>query len=318
MKMLPRYTKVMNLGNSGTERALIGPIVMQEKIDGSQFRFGVNEDGELIMGSKAVNWERDSWDKMFKAGCDYLLSIEDIIKQNYKPDTYFFCEYLQGPKHNVLKYDRVPEGHLVLFDILQAGQWIQSRESLEATAIELEIDAVPEIYNGEVELPILDFLKHTVEETESFLGGTKIEGIVIKNYGEWIHVGGAIFPVFTKYVREAYREQHAKDWKVKAPKASLQGYFQSFNNENRWLKAIQHLKEKGELTNSVKDIGALLKEIQQDIKEEDTETIKEVLFKHFSKDLLRTAIKGFPEWYKEYLIKENVEGVDINTSEMVE
>jgi len=234
MKMVPKYTKVMNLGNSGTERALVGEVVVQEKIDGSQFRFGINEDGELVMGSKSVNWEYEQWDKMFKPGCDYLLSIEEVIKQNYKPDTYFFCEYLQSPKHNVLKYDRIPEGHLILFDMMQEGQWIKSRVSLEATAIELNIDVVPELFRGVIEMQRVgagpkfdrtkgwtgtDFLKNMINQTMSVLGGVTIEGVVMKNYNEWMHVGGQVYPVFTKYVRESYKEQHAKDWKVKAPRA---------------------------------------------------------------------------------------------------
>ena len=35
MKQVPKYTKVLNLGSSRTERALIGEVVCQEKIDGS-------------------------------------------------------------------------------------------------------------------------------------------------------------------------------------------------------------------------------------------------------------------------------------------
>jgi hypothetical protein len=323
MKMVPKYTKVMNLGNSGTERALVGEVVIQEKIDGSQFRFGLNEDREVVMGSKSVNWEHGTWDQMFKAGCDYVLSIEERIKKNYQPDTYFFCEYLQKPKHNVLKYDRIPEGNLILFDVLEAGQWMTSRESLEATAIELDIDVVPELHRGVVTMQRvgagekfdrtkgwtgIDFLKNMINQTMSILGGVTIEGVVIKNYNEWMNVGGNIYPVFTKYVRESHKEQHASDWKARSPKATLGDFFASFADENRWRKAIQHLAEKGELTNSVKDIGPLLSEIQRDIKEEEAEDIKNFLYKYFLKDLLRVAIRGFPEWYKEYLMKTNLVG----------
>lgn len=323
MKMVPKYTKVMNLGNSGTERALVGEVIIQEKIDGSQFRFGLNEDGEFVMGSKAVNWEYEQWDKMFKPGCEYLLSIEDTIKETFKPDTYFYAEYMLSEKHNVLKYGRVPKNHFVLFDCLMAGEWVRDRKQLQFFAHKLGVDVVPELYRGVVEMQRvgsgpkfdhtrswtgIDFMKNMIGQTMSILGEVQIEGIVIKNYNEWLTLGGQVYPVFTKYVREAYREQHMKDWKVKAPKASLQDYFQGFNNENRWLKSIQHLKEKGELTNTVKDIGALLKEIQSDIKAEETDNIKQVLFNHFIKDLMRTSIRGFPEWYKDYLISENLQG----------
>lgn len=321
MKMVPKYTKVLNLGNSGTERALVGEVVIQEKVDGSQFRFGLNEDNELMMGSKSVNWEYGIWDKMFNEGCESIKGVESHIKNNFPKDTYFFCEYLQKPKHNVLKYERVPSRHLILFDVLLNGKWTTDRKELEEYAALLGLDVVPELYRGVVEMKRVgagekfdrtkgwtgtDFLKNMIHQTMSILGGVTIEGVVMKNYNEWIHVGGMVFPVFTKYVREEYREQHDKTWKSKSPKTSLNEYFQSFANENRWMKAVQHLKEGGTWTNSVKDIGPLVKEIQADIKVEEIEEIKAYLYKHFIEDIMRTSIRGFVDWYKEFLIRENL------------
>lgn len=321
MKMVPKYTKVMYLGNSGTERALVGEVVIQEKVDGSQFRFGLNEDGELVMGSKSVNWEHGVWDKMFNPGCEHVMSLEETIKQTFNPDTYFYCEYLQKPKHNVLKYERVPSGHLVLFDVLHEGKWIIDRGNLDVHAHDLGIEAVPELYRGVVEMQRVgagekfdrtkgwtgtDFLKNMINQTMSFLGGVTIEGVVMKNYNEWMTIGDMVFPVFTKYVREEYKEQHDKAWKTKSPKTSLEEYFKSFNNENRFRKAIQHMKESGNLTNSVKDIGPLLKEIQEDIKVEEKEQIQEYLYNHFIKDIMRVSVRGFADWYKEFLINENL------------
>ena len=55
MKHIPHYTKVLTLGSSYTENALVGDVIIQEKVDGSQFRFGINEDGELLFASKGAN-----------------------------------------------------------------------------------------------------------------------------------------------------------------------------------------------------------------------------------------------------------------------
>ena len=41
--------------------------------------------------------------------------------------------------------------------------------------------------------------------------------------------------------------------------------------------------------------------IKQDVLEEEKENIKELLYKLFKEDVLRVAINGFPEWYKQYL-----------------
>jgi len=323
MKMLPKYTKVLTLGAQRTERALIGEVVVQEKVDGSQFRFGLNEDREILYGSRSKNFEPDASERMFKSGVDYLSGIEDEIKKGFRPDTYFFCEYLQKEKHNVLKYDRVPKNHFVLFDVLLNGKWIgEDRDLLKDHAMLLGIDVVPELWRGTIETQRvgagekfdrtkgythLDFLKNMIHQNMSFLGGVQVEGVVIKNYNEKIDLGSVVYPLFTKYVREEYKEQHNADWKSRSPKASLQEYIDGFCNENRWTKAVQHLKEQGELEQSPRDIGGLIKEIQEDIKTEERENIKDVLYKHFLKDIMRRSVRGFPEWYKELLINENLE-----------
>ena len=323
MKLLPKYTKVRTLGSSRTERAMVGEVVIQEKIDGSQFRFGLNEDGELVLGSKGVNWEYQAWDKMFALGAEYVTSIADKIKMTFMPDTYFFCEYLNKPKHNTLTYDRVPKNNLILFDVMFNGEWIgQDRKSLEMHAFDLGIDVVPELWRGTVEVKRigagekfdrtkgwehLDFLKNMINTTMSFLGGVQIEGVVIKNYHEFLELGGHEYPLFTKYVRETFKEQHDKAWKSKSPKFTLQDYMVSFATDARWEKAIQHLRDEDRLDISPKDIGPLIKEVQKDIREECVDDIKDFLYKMFIQDLLRMSVRGLPDWYKDKLVTDNLD-----------
>lgn len=322
MKSLPHYTKVITLGSNYTENALVGEVIVQEKVDGSQFRFGINEDKELIMGSKGVRIVPIEGDeelltvpKMFKPAVKHILSMKKILSK-FPPDTYFFVETLQKPKHNVLKYGKVPKNHIVLFDVLEQGGWV-SRLRLEDTANLLGIDTIPELYRGIIERKRIDtgaggykssatdFIKRIIETTHSFLGEEMIEGVVIKNYKQTIMLGGNVFPLFTKYVREAYKERHNVEWKIKSPKGALQEFIDSFKNEARWTKAIMHAKEKGLLTNSPKDIGLLIKTVQNDIIEEEKENIKKFLYNKFIKDILRVSTRGLPEYYKEKLL-ENV------------
>jgi hypothetical protein len=320
MKHLPHYTKVMTLGAAYTENALVGPIVLQEKVDGSQFRFGLTEEGKFLVGSKNSVIGHPDEVKMFKKGVEYLFKIRKLIKKNFKKDTYFFAEYLQKPKHNVLKYSHVPLNNIVLFDVLEQGKWV-SRIRLEEIATFLKIDIIPELYKGElntarinksslkVSSPAVDRLKRILETTPSFLGNETIEGVVIKNYNQTVLLGGNVFPLFTKYVREVFKERHNLEWKIKKPKDSVQVYINSFKNEARWQKAIIHLQEKGQLEKQPQDIGKLIKVVQQDIIEEEAENIKTFLYNKFSKEILRKAVRGLPEWYKEQLLK-NLKGTD--------
>jgi hypothetical protein len=160
---------------------------------------------------------------------------------------------------------------------------------------------VPLFYKGKINSPdeILKFL-----ETDSFLGKQRIEGVVVKNYHRQFLIGGRPIPIMTgKYVSEAFKEVRRKNWNMEnTGKGKFQVFKEGFKTEARWHKAIQHLKENGELEHSPKDIGKLLKEVQRDITIEEKENIKEFLWREFGNDILRYSVGGFPEWYKKYLL----------------
>ena len=135
--------------------------------------------------------------------------------------------------------------------------------------------------------------------TESCLGGHKIEGVVVKNYkctadGKYM-VG--------KFVSEAFKERHEKEWGERNPGRQdiIEDIIQSLKTEPRRLKAVQHLAEKGELQNVPQDIGKLFKEMQNDIDGEESDYIKERLYRHFKQQIQRGVCSGLAEWYKERL-----------------
>lgn len=304
MLQVPSYVKISHVSGSAAKDAFIGDeIIIQEKVDGSQFDFGWNENMELVARSKGKNQDLDAPDKMFNNACTTIQSIK------YRPpaDTYFYCEYLEKPKHNVLCYDHIPTGGLVLFDVLlPGGQFLgKERSALENYAAQLGIDVIPELYRGAVDL---DLLLEIVADNDSYLGREKIEGVVCKNYDQAVNMYGHIFPTMVKYVREAFKERHGREWKSGGDHTSSRlnatTFIQSFRAEPRWQKAIIHARELSQLVGEPKDIGPLVKLIQQDIREEETDTIKNTLYKLFIDDILRTAIAGFPEFYKRKLLED--------------
>jgi hypothetical protein len=143
---------------------------------------------------------------------------------------------------------------------------------------------------------------------ESVLGGEQIEGIAIKNYKQFHNVPWMFgHPIFAKFVQEKFKERNATAWKAETQTGLIEQLIAEYKSENRWLKAIQHLKEQNLLTDSPKDIGNIIKEILRDIEEEEKENIKEALWKHFWDRRLRMGvIHGFPMWYKEKLAKESL------------
>ncbi|KKK50998.1 hypothetical protein LCGC14_3119400, partial [marine sediment metagenome] len=137
----------------------------------------------------------------------------------------------------------------------------------------------------------------------SILGGSKVEGIVIKNYTRFGKDGKALMG---KFVSEEFKETNKRDFNARNPSATdiKQRIIESLKTEARWNKAVQHLKEKGILEGSVKDIGNLIKEARQDIIEECEDFIKQKLYEWAKGDIMRGATGGLPEWYKEQLAKK--------------
>jgi hypothetical protein len=159
----------------------------------------------------------------------------------------------------------------------------------------------------------LEVVPHFVEELseerlnwilthDSFLGGCKIEGIVIKNYTQF---GPDKKVLMGKMVSKEFKEIHGKEWKRMNPTQGdiISQLGERYRAEGRWSKAIHRLRDSGELDHSVKDIGPLIKEIPLDIKKECEEEIKELLFKWAWPKVYRLTLRGFPEFYKKYLLR---------------
>lgn len=169
-------------------------------------------------------------------------------------------------------------------------------------AIDLGLEVVPCFYRGSIKSH--DELTKWLE-TDSVLGGQKVEGVVVKNYHQLCMVGNLSWPSFGKCVRTDFKEKHGKDWKsLYFPSNKLEAFVGGFRTEARWNKAIQHLRERGELSGEPKDIGPLMKEIAVDLKEEEEENIKTWLFGHFLSQICRKAQSGLPEYYKQKLSED--------------
>jgi hypothetical protein len=142
-------------------------------------------------------------------------------------------------------------------------------------------------------------------ETVSYLGGQTIEGVVVKRYEDWMFLGRILTPVKAgKYVTEKFKEVHQRDWsRLNTSKGKFEQLQDKYRSEARWQKAIQHLKERGESTGTVRDIGPLMKEIQKDLREEESENIAHDLYTIFGDDVVKYAGKGFVEWFKNGIMK---------------
>lgn len=299
--MVHSFPKIFTLGQTYIKDILDGEVEITEKIDGSQFVFG-KIDNKLHIRSKGASLYVDSPEKMFSNGISFVSEKENILPDN----TIFYCEYLRVARHNILHYKTVPKNHLILFGVYlsKSDTWISVYNELESYSKILDIDVVPLLHNGVFNIEKVDQLL----KTESILGGADIEGFVVKNYKKAFLLGGQPIPLMAgKYVTENFKEKHKENWgKEHSSKGKWEIYKQSFKTEARWLKSIQRLKEVGKLECSPRDIGNLIKEIQNDVVEEYKEDIKEFLWKEFGGEIIRISTHGFPEFYKRYLLEQSV------------
>jgi hypothetical protein len=293
------YPKIYNVGHSYLNDFFTEPVLVEEKVDGSQFSFGIF-NGEIKARSKGVQLVIDAPEKMFSRAVETVKELAPSLKDGWT----YRAEYLQTPKHNTLAYDRNPKGCLIIFDINPGHEQYLSYDEKKAEAMRLGLECVPKLYEGLLQ-SAEEF--NRLLETISVLGGQKIEGVVCKNYSK---MGPDKKCLMAKYVCESFKELNHKSWKEQNPKQGdiIQILAGKYKTPARWNKAIQHLKEKGQLTDSPKDIGAVVKEAQQDLREECAQDIMQDLFNWAYPQLSRICSNGLPEYYKQYLVSKQFDG----------
>jgi hypothetical protein len=298
MEAIPAYPKIYALGHPALRNLLNGPVTVQEKIDGSQLSFA-KLDGRLRIRSKGREIFVEAPDKMFEEGVKYVQSIESKLVENW----VYRCEYLRVAKHNSLCYSRIPRNHLILFDVGIGLETYLPSADLTKIAANLDIDYVPVYIVGDMDLETFQrFMGH-----ESILGGQKIEGVVIKNYGEFCQKSGHV--LMGKYVSEHFKEVHSKEWKTSNPgrQEVMAMLIAKYRSEARWEKGVFKLRDEGKLQHAPQDIGPLMKMIAPDVEAECKEEIMETLWKYFWPQIARGVTAGLPEWYKTRLVHEQFE-----------
>lgn len=295
MKSFHTYPKVYAVGHAAIQDLFKGNVVVQEKVDGSQISFGqFGDELKIRSGNRVFDQYPDS---MFAKA---LEEIEYIAKLKGLHNRWTYRgEYLRKPKHNTLKYDRVPTHNIIIFDISVGDNEFLYRGKVMEECQRLGLEYVPTFYTGLVSSP--SELKKLLDKS-SVLGGTKVEGVVIKNYRMFCADGRVMMG---KFVSEEFKEIHKKEFSKDNPsKGDILEYLKSrYCAVGRWAKAVQHMKEAGEYSPDVRNIGPLIKLVHQDIEEECGDEIKQHLYNWAIKQILRASTRGFPQWYKERMLE---------------
>lgn len=298
------YPKIFALGHRALENLLADPVLVEEKVDGSQFSFGkfLAEDGTpyLRCRSRGAELNVEAPEKLFAPSVATAKRLFDQLTTGWA----YRGEALASPKHNTLAYDRVPAGNVILFDVSTGKEAYLDRDAKEVEAQRLGLEIVPVVHRGMI--ASAEQFREMLNRV-SILGGQNVEGIVVKNYARFGIDGHALMG---KFVSEAFKETHAGDWRERNPNGGdvLQQLVTSYRSPARWAKSVQHLREAGQLTDSPKDIGAIIKACAADVEAECGAEIRELLFKWaWEKGVRRGIVGGVAEWYKEELLKKQFE-----------
>ena len=296
------YPKVHNLGHPAVTDLLKDEVIVEEKVDGSQFSFGVfdlNGERTIKIRSKGCELHPDAPEKMFDAAVKVVKEIAPLLVVGWT----YRAEYLQKPKHNTLAYDRIPARHLMIFDVNTGHEHYLGYEEKAGEALRLGLEVVPLVHKGAI-ADLKQF--QDLIDRPSALGGQKVEGVVVKNYKRFTIDGKAMIG---KFVAEGFKEMNDVDFRLRNPAQGdvVQALIQRYHSPARWAKAVQHLREKGQIEDSPRDIARLIREIPADIKAECESEIKEALFSGAWDKIARASTAGMPVWYKEQLLKKQFE-----------
>lgn len=299
VKEIESYSKVWGFGHTALAEVDLfdGDIVVQEKIDGSQFSFG-RIDGELFCRSKRVMIDLDDPGMFAKAVAEVQERQDELL-----PGIIYRGEFVSKPKHNTLTYDRTPEGFIIGYDVLGHSGYVNDPIEVRNLFNDLGLETVPLFYYGPgADNNRLDGLKAYLERKPA-LGGEMIEGIVIKNYGKFDPSGKV---AMAKIVSADFQEKHQTSWRERNPsgKDVVGAIAEALAHEVRWQKSVNRLVEEGKLTRTPRDIGGLIKEVKNDLLDEEADQVKDALFKHFWPQIAKRATNGLPEWYKRQLIEQ--------------
>jgi hypothetical protein len=301
------YQKIQQSYKEEVQDIWKGNIIVEEKIDGSQFRVKIDVNGVISYGSH--HQEGDMVDSMFKLATTQAEEMfKDLAVKNNHTIITMFCEYLSKPKQNTISYSRVPEKNLILFDLMLGGRYMSRKikENFVKTIPGLEI--VPLLWEGRGS-DFTDEIKTTLLKSKSCLGHQagydRIEGVVVKNYDQYYDVNKYPYMqgmwLCLKIVNETFQEKN----KVENP--GVKGKFQilkdRYNTGARWKKAVQHLREKGDILDDMKDMAKIIPEVKSDLILEEKETIKGELWELYSHEIIGNSVRGLPEWYKKELMK---------------
>ena len=279
MYLVAKYPKVRRIGHIQTKGILDDPsdfVVIQEKVDGSNFRFWL-EDGEIRFGSRRVDYIDEKNYEEWARAIEYIKS--KVNPEDLREDFVYVGEFIRP---HTVQYDFDSAPPFVGFDIL--NRWTGDVVHYLVSYAEFDSLGLPFVntyFVGEAGF-ITDVLIEELKKKESAYGAEMQEGVVLKNYSR---------NIFAKSVNPEFLEDFKKKFGGPPKKLCVEEKIVSrFVTPARVKKIIMRIhEEQGSVT--TEDIPEILRGVSNDILEEEILTIvNEMKVKQLDFKLLRKYV----------------------------
>ena len=300
--------------NSGNETNLQNidleeRIIIQEKIDGSQFTVYKDESGKLHYYNK--NKEIGGQGKPFLNAYLSLQGKEDMFQEGL----FYHGEAMTSRLTNTNEYERAAKCFWIIYEIVRTNNYVLTPEEMQKVLQDTPFETVRLIYDNkrdekrDLKELVENIMKkidngdngeHEEETIKSCLGGIP-EGIVLKALN--VLKKDKFSVTRYKFVRPAFSEaNHSK--KKRLPQVSDTDFIfelgSIYNTDARFSKAVQHLQEKDKWneTNINRNISLLVGELDEDLLKEELEEIKTQLFIRYWPEISKAARQGLTDFLK--------------------
>lgn len=277
---------------------------IEEKVDGSQLSFQRQGDAvEFRNRSKVV-----PVDVALDRAC-YANAVRAIgrLADRLNPAYTYHGEAVCKRRHNVVAYRVTPLKFWICYGIYD-GERHLDRPALEAECARLGLQCVQVLYANDDPLA-LDPAPRVIEivarieagQIESCLGGSVIEGVVVKHNAAWHSRSKAYKCIQFKHVTAAFKECHVQkrapvvQHDAESLMAHLAWIGSKFALPAVYQKAVQHIRENPTGGASI-SLPAMQREVEKDIRKEHGQDIAEALAEAFMPVIMQYATAGITEW----------------------
>lgn len=296
------YGSIININKAGPVLVSPAELVIQEKVDGSQFRFQ-EVMNETDTNSVLLCWSRGNRLSLDSPPAMFALAVGTVVKLHQEkkllPGAVYIAEAVTSRRHNVINYERIPTGGLVLLDVYAAPDGWMGAEFVKFHGEQLGLEVAP--YKGSIApgqvVDIATLIAQSAAEV-SLLGGP-VEGLVVKSFANQVNRFGESWK--WKVINPSFSETKSQP---KAPQADWVAVLgSSLANPIKWQKALMRLTEQGLTNGTSRDIGVLVKLVQADVDKEDREELLLEAWSRLRKTVLANSVKGLAEWYQGQLLQ---------------